>query len=139
MVVYAHSIYTDYSEMVKELNNLLSSDRRPGYLSMEEYDKGEYELNASFKYKNPSGFHNKIKWLLHYSDRDIEKLSKLYNSIMKRTGASVVSWNKAFKAARFIIQEKTNGRFKTFEEEKEAIENIEIIGPMLKMNKDIIW
>lgn len=126
MVVYAHSIYTDYSEMVNELNSILSSDRRPGYISMEEHDKGEYELTASFKYKNPSGFHNKIKWLLHYSDRNIEKLSKLYNSIMKRTGVSVASWNKAFKAAGFIIEEKANEHFKTFEEEKEAIAKIKI-------------
>lgn len=126
MVVYAHSIYTDYSEMVKELNSLLSSVRRPGFVSMEEYDKGKYALSASFEYKNPSGFHNKIKWLLHYSDRDIKKLSKLYNSIIKRTGASVASWNKAFKAAGFIIEEKANGHFKSFEEEKEAIAKIKI-------------
>lgn len=70
--------------------------------------------------KNPSGFHNKIKWVLKHCHRKINELDEMqilcpnnfYNKD-KDYNLVKVSWDIVFKIVRFIItKEVSNVSFK---------------------------
>lgn len=115
--------YKTHDEMFIDASKILAS-KRLVHFNFNILENGEYEIFAVMKHKNPSGFHNKIKWLLRASDRNIDNLDTIYKGISKECIKSRVSWQKAYKVARHIINEQTTGHFKSFRGEKEFISSL---------------
>ena len=67
-------------------------------------------------HRNPSGFHNKVKYLLRESKRDPGKLYQIYGDIMyHRNGIDnkyfypiKESWEAAYIVAKWIIENNIN-------------------------------
>ena len=52
----------------------------------------DYRINRLEHHRNPSGQHNKIKWLLEQSGRDINQIHRIVNSIPMAGYDMISSW-----------------------------------------------
>ena len=75
--------------------------------------------------KNPSGFHNKIKWVLKHCHRNIKELDEMQiictNNFYNKKDYQLVkiSWDLVFKIARFKITKETSN--KSFKGDRERV------------------
>ncbi|MBP5422583.1 MAG: hypothetical protein J6Y78_09100 [Paludibacteraceae bacterium] len=72
--------------------------------------KGIKEINIIEHHRNPSGQHNKVRWLLEQSHRDINKIHEIVSKIVMSGYDMISSWLVAEMMAVDIVKYGFKGR-----------------------------
>ena len=77
----------------------------------------DYRMNRIEHHRNPSGQHNKIKWLLEQSGRDINQIHRIVNNVVMSGYDMISSW----VVAEMIAVDICKYRFKDHHEYSAAL------------------